>query len=46
MATVQGRVYELPCGFPSLVVPEREIRATGTTGYLVDTEKQRQALSD
>jgi gamma-glutamylcyclotransferase (GGCT)/AIG2-like uncharacterized protein YtfP len=39
-ATVQGRLYDLPYGFPALVVPETNIRATGTTDYLADTDTQ------
>jgi gamma-glutamylcyclotransferase (GGCT)/AIG2-like uncharacterized protein YtfP len=37
-ATVRGRLYELPFGFPALVVPEADVRATGTTDYLADAE--------
>ncbi len=37
-ATVRGRLYELPSGFPALVVPEADVQATGTTDYLVDAE--------
>jgi gamma-glutamylcyclotransferase (GGCT)/AIG2-like uncharacterized protein YtfP len=37
-ATVRGWLYELPYGFPALVVPEADIFATGTTDYLVDTK--------
>ena len=40
-ATVRGRLYELPFGFPALVVPETEVRATGTTNYLTDAEAGR-----
>lgn len=39
-ATIGGRLYELPYGFPALVVPDVEIRATGTTNYLTDAGKQ------
>jgi gamma-glutamylcyclotransferase (GGCT)/AIG2-like uncharacterized protein YtfP len=39
-ATVRGRLYELPFGFPALVVPEADVRATGTTDYLADAETQ------
>ena len=40
-ATVRGRLYELPFGFPALVIPETEVRATGTTNYLTDAEAGR-----
>lgn len=39
-ATVRGRLYDLPYGFPALVVPKEDVRATGTTDYLADAEKQ------
>jgi gamma-glutamylcyclotransferase (GGCT)/AIG2-like uncharacterized protein YtfP len=42
-ATVQGRLYDLPYGFPALVVPEEDVQAIGTTNYLADTEKQNHA---
>jgi gamma-glutamylcyclotransferase (GGCT)/AIG2-like uncharacterized protein YtfP len=29
-ATVRGRLYDLPFGFPALVVPEEDVRAVGT----------------
>lgn len=35
-ATVRGRLYELPYGFPALVIPEEDVLATGTTDYLAD----------
>ena len=40
MATVRGRLYELPFGFPALVVPEMDVQATGTTDYLADVDTQ------
>ena len=40
-ATVRGRLYELPVGFPALVVPEADVRATGTMNYLADAEAAR-----
>jgi gamma-glutamylcyclotransferase (GGCT)/AIG2-like uncharacterized protein YtfP len=40
-ATVRGRLYHLPYGFPALVVPGEDVRATGTTGYLADAERGR-----
>ena len=39
-ATVRGRLYDLPYGFPAVVVPEEDVQAIGTTNYLADTEKQ------
>lgn len=35
-ATVRGRLYDLPVGYPALTVPEEDIRATGTTDYPSD----------
>ena len=43
-ATVRGRLYELPYGFPALVVPEEDILATGTTNYLADAEEQQHVV--
>ena len=45
-ATIRGRLYELPNGFPALVVPEEDILATGTTNYLADAEEQRHVVLD
>ncbi|MDQ3841348.1 MAG: gamma-glutamylcyclotransferase [Actinomycetota bacterium] len=42
-ATVRGRLYDLPFGFPALLVPEADIQATGTTDYLTDVELQSHA---
>ena len=39
-ATVRGRLYELPYGFPALVVPEADVLASGTANYLADVETQ------
>ncbi len=39
-ATARGRLYDLPYGFPALVVPEEDVLASGTTNYLADMEKQ------
>jgi gamma-glutamylcyclotransferase (GGCT)/AIG2-like uncharacterized protein YtfP len=39
-ATIRGRLYELPYGFPALVVPKEDILAAGTTNYLADAEEQ------
>jgi len=45
-ATVRGRLYGLPLGFPALVVPQEDVTATGTTNYLADAEKQWNARFD
>jgi gamma-glutamylcyclotransferase (GGCT)/AIG2-like uncharacterized protein YtfP len=45
-ATVLGRLYDLPYGFPALVVPEESVLATGTTDYLADVEKQQHVVLD
>jgi len=42
-ATVHGRLYDLPLGFPALVVPQVDVTATGTEDYLADAERQRRA---
>jgi gamma-glutamylcyclotransferase (GGCT)/AIG2-like uncharacterized protein YtfP len=42
-ATTLGHLYELPFGFPGLRVYGRDVRAVGTTDYLADVEKQREA---
>jgi len=39
-ATLRGHLYNLPLGFPALVVPHEDVIATGTTDYLTDAEKQ------
>lgn len=39
-ATVRGRLYELPYGFPALVVPEADVLASGTANYLTDVKTQ------
>jgi gamma-glutamylcyclotransferase (GGCT)/AIG2-like uncharacterized protein YtfP len=39
-ATVRGRLYNLPYGFPALVVPEERVFAIGTTDYPGDAGKQ------
>lgn len=39
-ATVRGRLYELPYGFPGLRAHEREVYAVGTPDYLSDAGKQ------
>ena len=35
-ASGRGRLYDLPFGFPALVVPEEDVYAVGTTDYLAD----------
>jgi gamma-glutamylcyclotransferase (GGCT)/AIG2-like uncharacterized protein YtfP len=42
-ATTLGHLYELPFGFPGLRVYGPDVRAVGTTDYLADVEKQREA---
>lgn len=42
-ATVRGRLYDLPLGFPALVVPQEDVQAVGTAGYLTNMEKQQNA---
>ena len=39
-ATVRGQLYDLPYGFPALVVPEDAVVATGTKDYPSDAEAQ------
>jgi gamma-glutamylcyclotransferase (GGCT)/AIG2-like uncharacterized protein YtfP len=39
-AAVRGRLYELPFGYPGLVVPGADARAVGTRDYLADVETQ------
>jgi gamma-glutamylcyclotransferase (GGCT)/AIG2-like uncharacterized protein YtfP len=42
-ATVRGRLYDLPFGFPALVVPNEDVQATGTRKYLSDARARSQA---
>lgn len=35
-ATARGRLYELPFGFPALVVPQEDVWAVGTADYPAD----------
>jgi gamma-glutamylcyclotransferase (GGCT)/AIG2-like uncharacterized protein YtfP len=42
-ATVRGRLYDLPYGYPALTVPEEDIRAMGTSYYPADAVKGRVA---
>ena len=37
---VRGEVYDLPFGYPALVVPEESIHALGTAEYARDAEEQ------
>ncbi len=37
-STVRGRLYDLPFGFPALVVPKEDVLATGTGEYLSDAK--------
>lgn len=41
-ATVRGRLYDLPSGYPALVVPEEDVRAVGTADPLGDASTQQQ----
>jgi gamma-glutamylcyclotransferase (GGCT)/AIG2-like uncharacterized protein YtfP len=40
-ATARGRLYELPYGYPALVVPEEDVRAVGTADPVSDVREQR-----
>lgn len=40
-ATVRGRLYDLPFGFPALVVPTDNVCAVGTSDYLADAKLAR-----
>jgi len=44
-ASLRGRLYDLPLGFPALVVPKEDVRATGTADYRADVETQNHARS-
>ena len=41
-ATVRGRLYDLPSGYPALVVPEEDVRAIGTADPTGDASTQQQ----
>jgi gamma-glutamylcyclotransferase (GGCT)/AIG2-like uncharacterized protein YtfP len=41
-ATVRGRLYDLPSGYPALVVPVEDVRAIGTADPLGDASEQQQ----
>ncbi len=43
-AAVRGRLYDLPFGFPALVVPEEDVRAVGTADYTGDARKNGEAV--
>ena len=38
-AAAGGRIYDLPSGFPALVVPDKDVRALGTADYTGDARK-------
>ena len=38
-ATARGRLYDLPFGFPALVVPKEDVRAEGTADYPADARE-------
>ena len=38
-ATARGRLYDLPFGFPALVVPQEDVRAPGTADFGADARK-------
>lgn len=40
-ATIRGRIYDLPAGYPALTIPEEDVQATGTANYLADAETQQ-----
>ena len=40
-ATVRGQLYDLPFGYPALVVPEGDVLAIGTAAPLRDAAEQR-----
>jgi gamma-glutamylcyclotransferase (GGCT)/AIG2-like uncharacterized protein YtfP len=40
-AAVVGELYDLPFGYPALVVPEESVQAVGTSDPMVDLEEQR-----
>ena len=43
-ASVQGSLYDLPEGYPALVVPEQDIRAVGTSNYSRDARTGKDYL--
>ncbi len=40
-ATVRGRLYDLPFGYPALVVPKEDIRAVGSADPVYDASNQQ-----
>ncbi|MDQ5818078.1 MAG: gamma-glutamylcyclotransferase [Actinomycetota bacterium] len=44
-ATLRGELYDLPFGFPALVVPEEDVYATGSADPIHDASEQ-QRLND
>jgi len=40
-ATVRGLLYDLPSGYPALVIPEEDIRAVGTADPAYDAARQQ-----
>ena len=40
-ATVRGLLYDLPSGYPALVIPEEDIRAIGTANPVYDAARQQ-----
>ncbi len=44
-ATLRGELYDLPFGFPALVVPREDVHATGSADPIHDTSEQ-QRLND
>ena len=40
-ATVRGRLYDLPFGYPAMVVPEEDVQAVGTADPVADASEQR-----
>ena len=44
-ATVRGRLYDLPSGYPALVVPKENIQAMGTADPIRDASEQRRLIA-
>ncbi|MGI8912146.1 MAG: gamma-glutamylcyclotransferase family protein [Rubrobacteraceae bacterium] len=45
-ATIHGRLYDLPFGFPALVAPDESVLAVGTLDYAADAERQRSTVPE
>jgi gamma-glutamylcyclotransferase (GGCT)/AIG2-like uncharacterized protein YtfP len=46
-ATVRGRIYDLPSGYPALVVPDEDVHTVGTADPVKDAfEQQRLGRAD